>query len=97
MALRYPSVKNHLISNKPMINFVAMGDSNTFGYLITPTTDRFSNLFGLNLGVVSQNIGVSGYTIPDLISTASTDLYPKYVSGKRNCVTILIGINDFVG
>lgn len=96
MALRYPSVKNHLISNKPMINFVAMGDSNTYWHLITPVTDRFSNLFGLNLGVVSQNIGVSGYTIPDLISTASTALYPKYVSGKRNCVTILIGINDFV-
>lgn len=96
MSLLYPSVKNHLISNRPMINYVAMWDSNTYWHLISPVTNRFSNLFWLNVGVVSQNIGVSGYTIPDLISTASTALYPKYVSGKRNCVTILIGINDFV-
>lgn len=76
------------------INLVTMGDSNTLGYQVS-SEKKYPNRLASNSGITVENLGVSGYQVTDLQAQVP-NLSSKKIATKRNVVTVMIGVNDFV-
>lgn len=79
-------------SNPQVINYVALGDSTSYGY--SDPGGGYVAMFGKYLGTVPVNLSVPGYTTSDLINVINSN------TGKiknASIITINIGGNNLLG
>ena len=88
--------KSELTQPLTGINIVCVGDSNTAGTTGFTASKRYCDMLGINHPELSvYNAWFTTLTSTDLITRDVTEVYPHFVTGKRNIATLLIGTNDF--
>jgi lysophospholipase L1-like esterase len=94
-------VFSHTVFAKSKQSLVALGDSITFGWNLSPTNDRPSDLAFPSLIANSEddyrlnNLAVGGATSGDLLALLKTKTYRHAVT-HASVITLEIGSNDFL-
>jgi lysophospholipase L1-like esterase len=94
-------VFSHAVFAKSKKSLVALGDSITFGWNLSPTNDRPSDKAFPSLIANSEddyrvsNLAVGGATSGDLLSLLKTKSY-RYALTHASVITLEIGSNDFL-